>query len=111
MRAVSLMAASREFSQPVRKVERGERVLVIRRGRPIARSAPHSADKTADPEWTAACERVTAQLETGASPGRLGNQAGESGEKRAVADRGAPIVSPAQPTSGELRASRSRSTL
>ena len=65
------MTANQEFSRLIREVEHGEGVLITRRGRPIAKLVPHKADKTADPEWGAAYERMMAQLEEGASLGRL----------------------------------------
>ena len=71
MRTVSLMTANREFTRLIRDVEQGESVLITRRGRPIARLVPHSADKTADPQGAAAYERMMAQLEEGASLDRL----------------------------------------
>lgn len=71
MRTVSLMTANQEFSRLIRDVERGEGVLITRRGRPIARLVPHTADKSADPEWAAAYERMMAQLKEGVSLGGL----------------------------------------
>ena len=71
MRTVSLMIANQEFSRLIREVERGEGVLITRRGRPIAKLVPHRADKFADPEWAAAYERMMAQLDEGASLGGL----------------------------------------
>lgn len=71
MRTVSLMTANQEFSRLIREVERGEGVLITRRGRPIAKLVPHRADKTADPEWVAAYRRMMAKLEEGASLGGL----------------------------------------
>ena len=71
MRTVSLMTANQEFSRLIREVERGEGVLITRRGRPIAKLVPHSADKTADPEWAAAYRRMVEQLDEGASLGGL----------------------------------------
>ena len=71
MRTVSLMTANQEFSRLIREVERGEGVLITRRGRPIAKLVPHRADKTADPEWAAAYRRMMAKLEEGASLGGL----------------------------------------
>ncbi len=71
MRTVPLMTANQEFSRLIRDVERGEGVLITRRGRPIAKLLPHKADKTEDPDWTAAYERMMAQLEEGASLGGL----------------------------------------
>ena len=71
MRTVSLMTANQEFSRLIREVERGEGVLITRRGRPIAKLVPHRADKNADPEWAAAYRRMMAKLEEGASLGGL----------------------------------------
>ena len=71
MRTVSLMTANQEFSRLIREVERGEGVLITRRGRPIAKLVPHGADKTADPVWAAAYRRMMAKLEEGASLGGL----------------------------------------
>ena len=71
MRTVSLMTANQEFSRLIREVEHGEGVLITRRGRPIAKLVPHTADKSADPEWAAAYGRMMAQLEEGASLGGL----------------------------------------
>ena len=71
MRTVSLMTANQEFSRLIREVERGEGVLITRRGRPIAKLVPHGADKAADPEWAAAYRRMMAKLEEGASLGGL----------------------------------------
>ena len=71
MRTVSLMTANQEFSRLIREVEHGEGILITRRGRPIAKLVPHKADKTADPEWTAAYERMMAQLDEGVSLGGL----------------------------------------
>ena len=71
MRTVSLMTANQEFSRLIREVERGEGILITRRGRPIAKLVPHGADKAADPEWAAAYRRMMAKLEEGASLGGL----------------------------------------
>lgn len=71
MRTVSLMTANQEFSRLIKEVEHGEAFLITRRGRPVARLVPHRTDKTADPEWAAACQRMMAHLEEGASLGGL----------------------------------------
>ena len=55
----------------IREVERGEGVLITRRGRPVAKLVPHLADKTEDPEWASACERMMTKLDEGASLGGL----------------------------------------
>ncbi len=71
MRIVSLTKPSREFSRLVREVERGEVFLITRRGRPVARLVPHTADKTADSGWAMAYKRMMARLDEGASLGGL----------------------------------------
>ena len=71
MRTVSLMTANQEFSNLIRDVEHGEGFLITRRGRPVAKLLPHTADKSADPEWAAAHKRMMARLEEGASLGGL----------------------------------------
>ena len=71
MRTVSLTKAKREFSRLIEEVERGESVLITRRGRPIARLASCTVDKTINAEWAAACERMMTQLKEGASLGGL----------------------------------------
>ncbi len=71
MRTVSLMTANQEFSKLIKEVERGEGFLITRRGRPVARLMPHTADKSADPEWVSAYRRMTARLREGASLGGL----------------------------------------
>ena len=71
MRTVSLMTANQEFSRLVKEVERGKGFVITRRGRPIAKLVPHAADKTADPEWTAAYGRMMARLDEGGSLGGL----------------------------------------
>ena len=72
MRTASLMTANQEFSRLVKEVEHGEGFLITRRGRPVAKLVPHTADKTADPEWAAAYRRMVARLDEGASVGGLG---------------------------------------
>lgn len=71
MRIVSLMTANQEFSKLIREVERGEELVITRRGLPIARLLPHQGDRTVDPAWTAAYQRMMARLEEGASLGGL----------------------------------------
>jgi antitoxin (DNA-binding transcriptional repressor) of toxin-antitoxin stability system len=63
------MTANQEFSKLIKEVEQGQRLLITRRGRPITKLAPHTADKTADPEWAVAYRRMMARLEEEASLG------------------------------------------
>ena len=71
MRTVSLMTANQKFSTLIREVENGQGIVITRRGRPIAKLLPHKADKTDDPEWMAAYNRMMAGLKKGASLGGL----------------------------------------
>jgi len=65
------MTANQDFSRLIKEVEQGEGFVITRRGRPIAKLVPHTADRTADPEWAAAHRRMMARLDEGASLGGL----------------------------------------
>ena len=71
MRTVTLMTANQEFSRLIKDVERGDGFVITRRGRPIAKLIPHTTDKSDDPEWAAAYQRMLARLEHGAGLGGL----------------------------------------
>lgn len=71
MRTVSLKTANQEFAKLIKEVERGEGFMITRRGRPVARLVPLTADKTADPSWAAAYRRMMGRLDEGASLGGL----------------------------------------
>ena len=57
MRTVSLMTADQEFSK------RGQGIPITRHGRPVAKLAPHGAEKAADPKRAAAHRRMMVRLE------------------------------------------------
>ena len=67
MRRVSLTVLRRQLRKLINDVEKGEVILVTRRGRPVAKLLPHGSAKTDSPSWTTACERMMARLEEGAS--------------------------------------------
>lgn len=71
MRTVSLMTANQEFSRLIKEVEHGEGFVITRRGRPVARLVPHTAEKSADPKWREAHRRMMARMEEGVSLGGL----------------------------------------
>ncbi len=72
MKTVSVTEANQAFSRIIREVEEtGEAFRICRRGRPIARLVPDSANKMDDPEWRAAYERMMAHLEEGERLGGL----------------------------------------
>ena len=67
MQAVSLIDASQNFSKLIKKVERGEKFVITRRGLPVVALTPHKLDKTADADWVSAYERMKARMDEGAS--------------------------------------------
>lgn len=71
MPTVSLMTANQQLSRLVRAVERGQRFLITRRGRPVAELVPCAPDGARRPEWVAAYDRMMARLEEGVSLGGL----------------------------------------
>ena len=71
MRTVSLKEANQQFSKLIAEVEKGESVVITRRGQPIARLSPQPKSKLDDPKWRAAYERMMDRLETGDHLGGL----------------------------------------
>ena len=71
MKTISLTTANKNFSKMIKDVEQGEVFVITRHGRPIAKLTPHKLDKTADPEWVEAYERLMSQFEEGAHLGGL----------------------------------------
>ncbi len=67
MQTVSLMTANQNFSKLIRQVERGENFVITRRGLPIAKLTSHKLDKTVDPNWVSAYERMMAHMDEGVS--------------------------------------------
>lgn len=67
MRSVSLTTANQNFSKLIKQVERGEKFVITRRGLPVAKLMPHQLDKTADPDWVFAYERMMAHMDEGVS--------------------------------------------
>lgn len=62
MREMSKREANRNFSQLVAAAERGETIVITRRGRPVAKVGPQPADRRDNPEWRAAFEALVARL-------------------------------------------------
>ncbi len=71
IRRIPLRTANQEFSRLIKDVENGEAFVITRRGKPIARLEPHTADKSDDPEWMAAYDRMVNGMEAGVSLGGL----------------------------------------
>jgi prevent-host-death family protein len=59
MKTVTLREANKNLSKLVREIEReGEGYVITRRGRPVARLVRHAMEKSANPNWEAARERM-----------------------------------------------------
>ena len=54
MREMTVREASRNFSQVIAAVERGETIIITKHGTPVARITPQTVDRTSDPEWQSA---------------------------------------------------------
>ena len=51
---MSVRDANQNFSQVIAAAERGETIVITKNGKPVAKIAPQTADRSADPEWRSA---------------------------------------------------------
>ncbi len=65
MRQVSLREANQNFSSCIAEVEAGERLILLRRGKPVAEIIPYSARKRLDPKREAAHSKLMKLLGKG----------------------------------------------
>lgn len=65
MRRVSLREANQNFSSCVAEVEAGETLILMRRGKPVARIIPFEEKEPRDPKHEAAVKRLAAFLKEG----------------------------------------------
>ncbi|MDQ2835694.1 MAG: type II toxin-antitoxin system prevent-host-death family antitoxin [Acidobacteriota bacterium] len=65
MRRVSLREANQNFSSCVAEVEAGESLILVRRGKPVARIIPFHAEELRDPKHEAAVKKLAAFLKEG----------------------------------------------
>jgi prevent-host-death family protein len=65
MRRVSLREANQNFSSCVAEVEAGESLILVRRGKPVARIVPFSEEEPRDPKHEAAVKKLAAFLKEG----------------------------------------------
>lgn len=65
MRQVSLREANQNFSSCIAEVEAGERLVLLRRGKPIAEIVPYAGKRKLDPEREAARQRLLALMDKG----------------------------------------------
>ena len=64
-RRISLREANHRFSEHVKAVERGEELVITRRGRPIARLSPYDGRSRLGSEQLAALERSLLRMNRG----------------------------------------------
>ncbi len=63
MREMSVREANQNFSKVIAAAEQGETIIITKNGKPVAKISPQPHDRTKDPEWQAACERLVDSLE------------------------------------------------
>jgi len=61
MRRVPLKTAHRDLAKLIKEAERGESILLTRRGKPVAEIVPTHSIQKFTPEWYAACRRMSAR--------------------------------------------------
>ncbi|HEY2048615.1 MAG TPA: type II toxin-antitoxin system prevent-host-death family antitoxin [Caulobacteraceae bacterium] len=75
MRIVTAREANQNFSRLLTEVEAGETVVVTKHGRAVAELRPRSDDRTKDPVWRAAYEKMIQHMretpETGYRVGEI----------------------------------------
>jgi prevent-host-death family protein len=71
MRRVSLREANQNFSSCVAEVEAGESLILVRRGKPVARIVPFSEEEPRDPKHEAAVKKLAAFLKEGVDLGGI----------------------------------------
>lgn len=62
MREMSVREANQNFSQLIAAAERGETVVITKKGRPVAKVAPQAASRRDDPEWRTAYDALISGL-------------------------------------------------
>ena len=69
MRRVSLREANQNFSSCIAEVESGERLVLLRRGQPVAEIIPYSPETSLDPKREAARQKLIAIMQEGLAMG------------------------------------------
>jgi prevent-host-death family protein len=71
MRRVSLREANQNFASCVAEVEAGESLILVRRGKPVARIVPFDEEEPRDPRHEAAVKKLAAFLKAGVDLGGI----------------------------------------
>ena len=66
---ISLREANQHLSRYIKTVEGGEELVITRRGKPVARLVPVTAERRLSPEQQAALERTRQRMKRGADLG------------------------------------------
>ena len=84
---IGLREANHHLAKHIKAVEEGHEVVITRRGRPVARlTADIGADKTRDPEWQAAYDRMVRLMAEGLPLGGTRVQRDQIYERRSAPD-------------------------
>ncbi len=59
---ISLRQANQQLSRYIKSVERGEELVITRRGKPVARLVPVAAERQLSPDQLAALERTRQRM-------------------------------------------------
>lgn len=62
---ISLREANQNLSQLIKNVEKGEELVITRRGKPVARLVPVAAERKLSPAQLAALERTRERMRRG----------------------------------------------
>ncbi|HJP23090.1 MAG TPA: type II toxin-antitoxin system prevent-host-death family antitoxin [Alphaproteobacteria bacterium] len=65
IKSISIREANQHLSQHLAAVERGDQIIITRRGRPIARLVPETAEKKLSASQLAALERSRVRMRAG----------------------------------------------
>ena len=84
---IGLREANHHLAKHIKAVEDGHEVVITRRGRPVARlTADVGVDKTRDPAWQAAYERMVRLMAEGLPLGGARVQRDAIYERRSASD-------------------------
>jgi antitoxin (DNA-binding transcriptional repressor) of toxin-antitoxin stability system len=84
---IGLREANHHLAKHIKAVQEGHEVIITRRGRPVARlTREPGEDRTRDPEWQAAYDRMVKLMEVGLPLGGVRVERDEIYEREPSAD-------------------------